>query len=164
MTPDICRNSQATIDESAELYHTTTIYSFIFNKDIKESPKYFLGVMNSTLLWFFLKATGTVLRGGYLRFKTEYLRPFPIVCSISQDPPTDKQQNKIIGITNKILAMKKLDLFSDTTSLEAEIDGSVADLYNLTEEEYALVLKETNCPDPFRVAALNVYRDIAREK
>jgi len=29
-------------------------------------------------------------------------------------------------------------------------------------EEYALVLKETNCSDPFRVAALNVYRDIAR--
>ena len=31
-------------------------------------------------------------------------------------------------------------------------------------EEYSLVLKETNCPDPFRVAALNVYRDIARKK
>ncbi len=29
-------------------------------------------------------------------------------------------------------------------------------------EEYALVLKETNCPDPFRVAVLNVYRDIAK--
>ncbi len=24
-------------------------------------------------------------------------------------------------------------------------------------EKYALLLKETNCPDPFRVAALNVY-------
>jgi len=35
---------------------------------------------------------------------------------------------------------------------------------NLTEEEYSLILKETNCPDPFRVAALNVYRDIARGK
>jgi len=164
MTPDICRNSQATIDQSAELYHTTTIYSFIFNKDVKESPKFFLGVMNSTLLWFFLKATGTVLRGGYLRFKTEYLRPFPIVCSVSQDPPSDKQQKIIIGITDKILAMKKLDPVADTTALETEIDGRVAHLYNLTEEEYALVLKETNCPDPFRVAALNVYRDIAREK
>jgi len=52
----------------------------------------------------------------------------------------------------------------DTTALEAEIDGRVAHLYKLTEEEYSLVLKETNCPDPFRVAALNVYRDIARGK
>ena len=35
---------------------------------------------------------------------------------------------------------------------------------NLTEEEYSLILKETNCSDPFRVVALNVYRDIARRK
>ena len=35
---------------------------------------------------------------------------------------------------------------------------------NLTEEEYSLILKETNCPDQFRVSALNVYRDIARGK
>ena len=52
----------------------------------------------------------------------------------------------------------------DTINFETGIDGSVAHLYNLTEEEYALILKETNCPDPFRVAALNVYRDIARGK
>ena len=34
---------------------------------------------------------------------------------------------------------------------------------NLTEE-YSLILNETNCPDPFRVVALNIYRDIAKEK
>ena len=53
---------------------------------------------------------------------------------------------------------------SDTTNFEAEIGGRVAHLYNLTEDEYSLVLKETNCPDPFRVAALNIYPDIARGK
>ena len=35
---------------------------------------------------------------------------------------------------------------------------------NLTEEEYSLVLKETNCTDPFCMAVRNVYRDIARGK
>jgi len=34
----------------------------------------------------------------------------------------------------------------------------------IAEEKYALILKETDCLNPFRVAALNVYRDIAREK
>jgi len=38
------------------------------------------------------------------------------------------------------------------------------DMDNLTEEKYSLILKETNCSEPFRVAALNVYRDIASEK
>jgi len=44
----------------------------------------------------------------------------------------------------------------------AEIDASVAHLYELSEEEYSLILSEVLLPDPFRVAALNFYRDIAR--
>ena len=28
-------------------------------------------------MWFFLKNTGTELGGGYFRFKTNYLKPFP---------------------------------------------------------------------------------------
>jgi len=43
-----------------------------------------------------------------------------------------------------------------------EIDGRVAHLYELTEEEYSLILSELKLPDPFRVAALNFYRDIAK--
>jgi hypothetical protein len=34
--------------------------------------------------------------------------------------------------------------------------------YKLTEEKYSLILNETKPPDPFRAAALNFYRDIAR--
>jgi len=34
--------------------------------------------------------------------------------------------------------------------------------YKLTEEECSLNLSELKLPDPFRVAALNFYRDIAR--
>jgi hypothetical protein len=52
----------------------------------------------------------------------------------------------------------------DNKNTNLKVHEWIAHLYNLIEEEYALVLKETNCPDPFRVAALNVYRDIARGK
>jgi hypothetical protein len=45
---------------------------------------------------------------------------------------------------------------------ETEIEAYVAHLYELTEEEYSLTLSELKPPDPFRVAALNFYRDIAR--
>jgi len=44
------------------------------------------------------------------------------------------------------------------------LTARVAHLYNLTEEEYSLILKETNCTDPFHVAALNFYSDIAGRK
>ena len=74
------------------------------------------------------------------------------------------EQKSLISLVDNILNTKQSNPSADTTALEAEIDGRVAHLYNLTEEEYSLILKETNCSDPFRVAALNVYRDIAREK
>ena len=45
---------------------------------------------------------------------------------------------------------------------EEEIEACVAHLYELTEEEYSLILSELKLPDPFRVAALNFYRDIAK--
>jgi len=46
--------------------------------------------------------------------------------------------------------------------MEAVVDGRVAHLYELTEEEYSLILDETKPPDTFRVAALNFYRDMAK--
>lgn len=46
--------------------------------------------------------------------------------------------------------------------LEAKIDARVANLYELCEEEYSLILNELKTPDPFRLAAFYFYRDIAR--
>jgi len=65
-------------DKDGVFYHATTCYSFVRNKTFKSSYKYYLALLNSNLLWFFLKNTGTELRGGYFRFKTNYLKPFPI--------------------------------------------------------------------------------------
>ena len=74
------------------------------------------------------------------------------------------EQKSLISLVDNILNTKQSNLALATTALEAEIDGRVAHLYNLTEEEYSLILKETNCTDLFRTAALNIYRDIARGK
>ena len=48
--------------------------------------------------------------------------------------------------------------------LGQEIDARIVHLYRLTEEEYGLILNETNMTDPFRISALNLYRDIAKGK
>ena len=45
--------------------------------------------------------------------------------------------------------------------LRAEIDGLVAQLYHLTEEEFAHILGTFPLvPEPVRVAAQNAYRDV----
>lgn len=78
MTPDICARPEMTLDAAGDLYHTTTLYSFVFKPEAKGSARYFLGLLNSKVVWYFIRTTGTPLRGDYYRFKTEYLRPLPI--------------------------------------------------------------------------------------
>jgi hypothetical protein len=47
--------------------------------------------------------------------------------------------------------------------LRAELDGLIAHLYGLTEEEFAHVLSTFPLvPDPVKVAAKNAYRDVER--
>ncbi len=73
-----------------------------------------------------------------------------------------KQQIPVVKLVDEILAAMNADPLAHITSTEAEIDARVAHLYELTEEEYSLILSELKPPDPFRVAAINLYRDIAR--
>jgi hypothetical protein len=51
----------------------------------------------------------------------------------------------------------------DRARLRAELDGLIAHLYGLTEEEFAYILTTFPLvPDPVKVAAHNAYRDVAR--
>ena len=139
MTPDICHGPQMTLDSQGDVYHTTTLYSSALRDSVKDDPRFLLGVLNSRVLWYFMTVTGTVLRGGYLRFKTEYLRPFPIPCSFSKQPPTVQQQKNIAELVDRILAAKKDDPEADTLALEREIDQRVYALYGLTADEIKIV-------------------------
>ena len=53
--------------------------------------------------------------------------------------PTEKQENEICSILDKIIEIKKLDPTADTTALEKEIDQLVYALYDLSEEEIKIV-------------------------
>lgn len=133
MTPDICGKPEMVLDMTGVLYHTTTIYSFVFNYKANGSVKYFLGLLNSKLMWYFQTITGNVLRGGFLRFKTDYLKPFPI-------PESDESQQKTIeNIVDQILSTKAANPKADTSALEKQIDEMVYKLYELTDEEIAVI-------------------------
>lgn len=132
MTPDICARPEMTLDAAGDQFHTTTLYSFVFKPEAKGSPHYFLGLLNSKVIWYFVKVTGTPLRGDYYRFKTEYLRPFPI------PDATHEHQKLIETLVGYVLALKReaSDL-ADPPSLlvvmaawfEQLIDALVYELY-----------------------------------
>ena len=118
VTPDIASGCQMTLDYHG-YYHTTTIYSFVFKQDTKESLKYYLALLNSQVLWYFLTATGSVLRGDYFRFKTNYLMPFPIPTA------TEAEQKAIETLVGYVLYLT--NTFKDIPSHPTTLDQSVTD-------------------------------------
>ena len=99
---------------------------------------YLLGILNST---FFLFAFKNYYAGGHLgskgvRFKSEFMKSFPI------PPITEANQGLVAEIENKvdeIIAAKAANSDANTADLENEIDKLVYDLYDLTDDEIAIV-------------------------
>ena len=99
---------------------------------------YLLGILNSQ---FFLFAFKNYYAGGHLgskgvRFKSEFMKNFPV------PPITQANQHittEIETLVEKIIAAKHADQNADTSNLENEIDKLVYELYNLTEDEIAIV-------------------------
>ena len=99
---------------------------------------YLLGLLNSG---FFLFAFKNYYSGGHLgskgvRFKSEFMKNFPV------PPITEANKHVVERIEiriDKILDAKHIDPNADTSVLEDEIDKLVYELYNLTEDEIAIV-------------------------
>ena len=103
-----------------------------------EHLTYLLGIFNSS---FFLFAFKNYYAGGHLgakgvRFKSEFMKNSPI-------PPITKENQHIATqieeFVNQILAAKQANPNADTSDFENEIDKLVYALYNLTEDEIALI-------------------------
>jgi hypothetical protein len=77
MTPDICNKGEISYD-NVGYCHTTTVYSFVFKEECQENILFWNSILNSSLIWYFISNTGSILRGGFFRFKTNYLKPIPI--------------------------------------------------------------------------------------
>lgn len=149
LSQEISQGCNMTYDES-NLYHNTTVYSFILNDAVKEDLLYWLGTFNSNLMWWFLKNTGNVLRGGYFRFKTNYLKPFPVK-RIEFNNPVEKtlyskmidnvvtQLKSILNISTTRIPAERIALQRQIDATDKQIDQLVYQLYGLTEKEINIV-------------------------
>lgn len=106
--------------------------------DIKEAAESVLGVLNSKLLSFwFVQKLGKMQRATFPQFKVNELAEFPIPKNLQSDG------EKIGQLSARILAVKGDDPEADTTKLECEIDRLVYELYDLTDDEVAIVEEST---------------------
>ena len=128
---EICSNHPNVSLNTNNLYHTTTIYSFIKNEHVTYSYEYLLSLLNSKVLWWFLKNTGDTLQGDARRMKTEYLKPFPLPVR------NENLEHNIENLVKQIFEEKQKVDCNNTLceQYENEINQIVYKLYELTEDE-----------------------------
>ncbi len=138
ISPDISMGGNFSYDEKGEFYSTTTNYGYILRKDVKGGYKFYLTILNSKLLWWYLVNTGTVLANGYFRFKPDYLKPFPIpdICNESSIKLLDSLASLVLS-THKIISLINPNIPNTHISeaFEEVIDALVFELY--FPEEFA---------------------------
>lgn len=153
ITPEISFGCNMTV-APAGMYHNTMVYSLLPSPERTKSLAYWLGLLNSKLLWWFLTNTGNVLRGGYFRFKTNYLNPFPIRTIDFSDPEDVARHDRMVGLVERMLELherlaearierERTVIGARISATDHRIDRLVYDLYGLTEEEIAVVEGES---------------------
>jgi hypothetical protein len=124
---------EATLDETKSICQGGIYFCTLINDNL--NLRFVLGLLNSKLFNELYKNlfSGMHMGGGYLRYRSNFLYELPL-----------KRADNVVekGIINKvdrILFGTKQNPAADTTSLEAEIDRMVYELYSLTEEEIRIV-------------------------
>ncbi|MEA4821411.1 MAG: TaqI-like C-terminal specificity domain-containing protein [Erysipelotrichales bacterium] len=134
VAPEISKGGNFSYDKKGGFYSTTKNYGYIKKDGIIEDYKFWLGLLNSQLFWFFIQNTGYVLRGGYFTFKTDYVQPFPVPQIISPDI-----YSKVITAVDYILKMKEKNRQDDTSYMEGYIDKYIYSLYDLSKEDIVII-------------------------
>ncbi len=141
MFAEIATKGQFQLDENNHFSDTT---SYIISTD----SKYLLAILNSNLTTFLFSKLSSTIRGGFLRWKSQYVKNIPIK---NITTPSDKEiADKIVNFAALILSLnnekqqttlpEKLEqLQGRINHTDDKINKLVYELYGLTEEEIKIV-------------------------
>ncbi len=148
VVPDYNNVASFTYDSDGHFYKTG--YGIILLEGRQESLLYLLGLLNTRLLFGHLLRVGTTLRGGYVRFWTQFIEQLPIRTINFDDPADAGRHDRMVALVERMLDLhKKLaaasipadkDLYQrQIEATDRQIDALVYELYGLTDEEIAIV-------------------------
>jgi adenine-specific DNA-methyltransferase len=100
---------------------------------VSDQINYLLALLNSSALWWFIRATAATKQGGFYEFKPMYVGQLPIPSA------TRAEQAALEALVERILAAKRANPQADVSAWEREIDERVYRLYGLTPEEIKIV-------------------------
>jgi len=141
--PDIAVNPNFTVDNSG-FYGANTCY-MIITHDL-----FLLGILNSKLYRYYYQKKLSLIRGGYLRFFSQFVEQLPIRTINFSDPADKGHHDTMVTLVERMLSLNKqraevrtdhektlIDRQIEAT--DPEIDKLVYDLYGLTDEEIKIV-------------------------
>jgi hypothetical protein len=132
-------------------FHNDTLYL------IPIDQPYIVGILNSSLGWWFLLKNCPDLQGGFIKAQKEKLFQIPIVSiSVSEQKVIGKLATKIANDR-----FNKETTSDEINNLESRLDALVTHLYNLTEQEYKLILNDLKITEDKKSACLGEFRKIA---
>ena len=148
IVPDFNNVASFTLDEYSHFYKTG--YGILLGQGVTESALYVLGLINSPLLFRYLTRVGTMLRGGYVRFWTQYIEQLPIRTIDFTNPADVARHDRMVSLVERMLDLHKRLAAEQTPHVKTvlqrqieatdrQIDVLVYELYGLTEEEIAVV-------------------------
>jgi hypothetical protein len=123
------------------------------------SRLFMLGLLNSRLLFRCLRAIGTELRGGYVRFWTKYIQQLPIRPIDFANPADRARHDQMVQLVELMLrlheqlaaartAHDKTLIQRQCEATDRQIDALVYELYGLTDAEIRLVEGQASWPAP----------------
>ncbi|MCL4706632.1 N-6 DNA methylase [bacterium] len=128
----------AASDNEAGYYCINSVHVALLKKEFKEQIDYFVGLLNSTLLTFYYRQISQEKGRVLAEVKPQRIKALPIPkVPLSQQLPIAK-------LVDRIVSAKQVNSNADTMMLEQKIDQLVYKLYNLTDEEIAIVEESTH--------------------
>jgi hypothetical protein len=120
--PDITVTPRFVFDNRGFYFGNTTYF-------IPGADRFLQALLHSNVLWWYLKNSVRLMRGGYLRMFTQYIETLPII-----EAP-EAERAAIASLGKRLSGAGE----AERESLEGELNDRVAHLYQLTREEQAIV-------------------------
>ncbi|MFZ2471393.1 MAG: N-6 DNA methylase [Methanothrix sp.] len=156
ITPSIASSASYTFDKKGEIYFVGSGggggggYGILISSKYGLSYEYLLGLLNSRLLDFHLKAISSRFRGGYYAYNRQYIEQLPIRTIDFSDPADVARHDRMALLVEQMLALhkqlpeaatphEKTALERQIEATDGQIDALVYELYGLTEEEIRIV-------------------------
>tara|TARA_B110000114_G_C15088715_1_gene397440 strand:+ start:65 stop:3169 length:3105 start_codon:yes stop_codon:yes gene_type:complete len=125
-------------------------YGVILNEKYKKYKLFFLGVLNSSTLDYFLKVKSGTLSGGYYSYQSKYLYDLPIIDFEKNKTELLKtiksityNVKKILELTDKLakvnLSAERKSIVDIIQHINTQNDNLVFQMYKLTEDEQDII-------------------------